>query len=141
MKSIADLIARIFIAAIFLHEAYDSIRYFKATKAAMTEYGLNWRQDLLLIGSIVFLILGGTLILIGYRASLGALLLILYWLPVTLIVHDFWTIPTSDPAHRINSIHFMKNIAIIGGLLMVYINGAGKYSVRRLFATIKVPGT
>jgi len=77
------------------------------------------------------------LILIGYRSSFGAVLLLLYWVPVTFIVHSFWNDP--EPVRRLQAILFMKNVAIIGGLLMVLVNGSGRYSVRRLFAKIKVP--
>lgn len=136
MKAIMDLIGRICISAIFFYEAYDSIVYAKATKATMTEYGLLWRQDLLLYGAIVALVLGSILVLIGYRASLGAFLLLAYWIPVTLIVHSFWNDPPE--LQRMASIHFMKNVAIIGGLLTVLVNGSGKYSIRRLFATFRV---
>ena len=46
MKDTIDLIARIFISLIFLFEAYDSIKFFKSTKAIMTEYGITWNQDI-----------------------------------------------------------------------------------------------
>lgn len=136
MKDITDLIARIFISLIFLFEAYDSIKFFKSTKALMTEYGIVWQQDLLLSGAIFLLILGGVLVLLGYRSSFGAILLLLYWVPVTFIVHSWWNDPIE--LQRAGSIDFMKNMAIIGGLLMVFVNGSGRYSIRRLFATTRV---
>ncbi len=138
MKDIADLIGRVFLAFMFLFEAYDSIGHFKETKELMTSYGVLWRQDLLLSGTIFLLILGGTLVLIGYRSSFGALLLMLYWVPATFIVHSFW----NDPAElvREESIQFMKNLALTGGLLIVLAHGSGKYSIKRLFATSRVPG-
>jgi len=139
MKNITDLIGRVFLSFIFLFEAYDSIRFFQNTQEVMTTFGITWRQDLLLSGAIMILILGGTLILIGYRSSFGSILLLLYWVPVTFIVHSFW----NDPPELFGgqSIQFMKNLAIIGGLLMVLVNGSGRYSIKRLFATSKVPGT
>ncbi|PTM08364.1 MAG: DoxX family protein [Bacteroidetes bacterium] len=136
MKNIFDLLGRLFLSFIFFWEAYDMIKYGKDTKVMMTEYGLTWRQDLLLYGAIYFLIVGGALILTGYRAKLGAVMLLVYWLPVTLIVHDFWNFPL--PEQRLEGIQFMKNIAVTGGLLMVFANGVGKYSVKRLFATSRV---
>jgi len=78
MKNIIDLLARACLAFIFLYEAYDSIHYFKATKEMMTEYGITWRQDLLLIGVITFLIIGGLLVLTGYRTGLGVFMLFMY---------------------------------------------------------------
>ncbi len=139
MKDVVDLIARVLISFIFLFEAYDSIKYFKGTKAIMTDYGITWRQDLLLYAAIIMLILGGTLLLIGYRSGLGAILILLYWVPVTFVVHSFWNDPPE--LQRMESVLFMKNLAIIGGLLMVWVNGSGRFSVRRLFATTRVRGS
>ena len=136
MKDVADLIARILIACIFLFEAYDSTKFFKSTKEIMTAYGITWQQDILLSGAIFLLILGGTLVLIGYRSGFGAILLLLYWIPVTFIAHSWWNDPIE--LQREESYAFMKNIAIIGGLMMIFVNGSGKYSVRRLFATTRV---
>jgi len=128
MKDFLDLLGRIFIATIFIYEAYDSIYYFHMTKATMSMYGL--------VGAIILLVLGGLMVLIGYRSSFGAILLILYYLPVTLIVHSFWNDPVK--VQRIQAIMFMKNIAIMGGLLMIIVNGSGRYSIKRLLATLKV---
>ena len=139
MKDIIDLIGRIFLSFIFLYDAYDSIFYFRETKAKMTEYGLTWNQDLLLYGSIFLLVFGGVLVLIGYRSSFGATLLLLYWVPVTFIVHSFWNDP--EEVRRLQAVLFMKNIAIIGGVLMVLVNGSGRYSVKKLLATSRVRGT
>jgi len=102
----------------------------------MTAYGITWQQDILLSGAIFLLILGGTLVLIGYRSGFGAILLLLYWIPVTFIAHSWWNDPIE--LQREESYAFMKNIAIIGGLMMIFVNGSGKYSVRRLFATTRV---
>jgi len=128
MKDFLDLVGRILISTIFLYEAYDTIYYFHMTKATMTNYGLLWRQDLLLTG--------GIMVLIGYRSSFGSLLLLLYYIPVTFIIHSFWNDP--EKVQRIQAIMFMKNLAIMGGLLMIIVNGSGKYSIKRLLATIKV---
>jgi len=137
MKDILDLMARIFIAVIFLFEAYDSSVYWRNTKEIMDQYGITWNQDLLLTATIFGLVLGGTLILIGYRSSFGAFLLLIYWVPITFIVHSWWNDPIE--IRREESILFMKNIAIMGALLMIVVNGSGRYSIRRLFATTKVP--
>lgn len=138
MKAIYDLFGRIFISVLFFFEAVDSILFFDLTKETMTQYGIVWRQDLLLTGAIILLFVGATLVLSGYRATFGATLLLLYWVPVTLITEAFWTYPKSEM--REVAVHFMKNIGIIGGLLMIYVNGAGKFSIKRLFATSRVPG-
>ncbi|MBK9335881.1 MAG: DoxX family membrane protein [Lewinellaceae bacterium] len=136
MRDMTDLIGRIFLSAIFLFEAVDSILFFEKTKITMTQHGLTWNQDMLLYGAIFCLVLGGLMVLLGYRSSFGATLLLLYWVPVTFIVHDFWDYPKDQI--RMQSILFMKDIAIIGGLLMLLGKGSGRYSIKRLLATTRV---
>ncbi len=136
MKNIYDLLGRIFVALIFIFEAGDSIAYFRQTKQTMTEYGITWNQDILLIGAITFLITGGILLLIGYRVRLGAFLLLLYWLPVTFIVHSFWNDP--QEVQRLQSIYFMKNLGIAGALLLIIANGSGKFGIKRLMVVSRI---
>jgi len=136
MKDKVDLIARIFLSLIFLWEAYDTIKYYESSKESMNGYHITWNQDFLLCSAIFLMIFGGVLILTGYRSKLGAVLLLLYYIPATFIIYSFWNDPPE--LYRVNSIQFMKNLAIIGGLMMVFVNGAGRYSIKRLFATTKV---
>lgn len=149
MKNITDLLGRIFLGFIFIYEAYDSLSYFKNTADEMLEYGLSWNTEWQLVGGITILTLGGVLLLIGYRVQFAVILLLSYWIPVTFIVHSFWNDPTncmvnypcinmSEDYRRMQSILFTKNLAIIGGLLMVFANGTQKFSVRKLFATARV---
>jgi len=130
MKDILDFFARLCIATIFLYEAYDSIAFGKLTKEKMTEVGITWNQDTLFIGAVTFLVVGAIFLVIGYRAKFAAFLLILYWVPMTFYAHSFWNDP--EDIRRIQSIFFMRNIAVAGGLLMIVAHGSGKYSVRRL---------
>ncbi len=130
MKDILDVLARWCIALIFLYEAYDSIAFGKLTKEKMTSYGLTWQQDTLFLMAVSVLVVGAIFLFIGYRTKFAAILLLCYWLPLTFIVHSFWNDP--DDIRRIQSIFFMRNIAIVGGLLMIYIHGSGRFSVRRL---------
>lgn len=139
MKDYMDLIGRILMSIIFYFEAYDKIFYMTPTKATMTEWGITWNQNLLIYGSGFCLILGATLILIGYRSGLGAFLILLYWIPLTFILDKFWEIPLTDhETRRSVALHFMKNIAIAGGLLLLLVNGSARFSVKRLLSTTRV---
>ncbi|MFT4761481.1 MAG: putative oxidoreductase [Paraglaciecola sp.] len=149
MKNFVDLLARILLATIFFYEAYDAIFFADATKTAMAAHRLTWNADMLLRGGTFVLVLGAVLLLIGYRVALGVTLLLMYLIPTTFIAHAFWTVPLDCTAmatclegeeiyRRMQAIMFMKNLAIIGGLLVVWVNGSGKWSVKRLFATTKV---
>lgn len=138
MKDIFDLLGRILLSFIFFFEAYDYFAYDKLNKEAMTIYGLTWNQDFFLYGAILLLFFGAMTILLGYRMRLGALLLLIYWIPLTFVVHDFWQEDPSGATYRLQSILFMKNIAITGGLLMAATHVSGKYRLRRIFATTNV---
>lgn len=137
MKSIVDLIARVLISGIFIYEAIDTIIYYSETKAKMAAFSLTWQQDLLLVISIVILILGGILILMGYRVGLGGFLMLAYWIPVTFIAHSFWTFPQDEV--RIEALLFAKNLAIAAGVLLLMVHGSGKYSIKRLMPVTKIP--
>ena len=137
MKDYADLLARMIIAFMFLYEAYDSIVFFKNTKETMTEYGIHWQQDLLLTAVIFCLIVGSILVLIGYYASIGGFLILLYWIPFTLIVYSFWNDPLE--VRRLNSLYFMRNMGTAAALLLLMANGAGRFSVRRIIHTLRLP--
>jgi putative oxidoreductase len=78
-------------------------------------------------------IIGALSILLGYRAKVGAWLIALFLIPVTLMMHKFWTV--SDPMMaQIQMIMFMKNTAMLGGALLISQFGAGPLSLdaRRL---------
>jgi len=138
MKDIFDLIGRVLLSFIFFFEAYDYFAYERMNKEAMTIYGLTWNQDFFLYGAIFLLLLGALTILLGYRMRLGAVLLLIYWVPLTFIVHDFWQEAPDSGEYRLQSILFMKNIAIMGGLLIAATHISGKYRLRRIFATTNV---
>jgi putative oxidoreductase len=137
LKDIAELIARIWIAFVFIYEALDALVFFNKTKATMTAYGILWQQDLVLKVTIFMLLLGGILVLIGYFSRVGATLLLAYWLPMTLIVYSFWDDP--GDLRRLHALYFMRNLALCGGLLLLIANGAGKYSIKRLIYIMKLP--
>ena len=136
MRDVIDLIGRIFLSATFLFEAVDSLRFFAKTKETMTQFGITWNQDMLLYGAIFLLLAGGLMVLTGYRSTLGVVLLLLYWTPVTFLVHDFWNSPQAEI--RLQSVLFMRDLAIIGGLLMLAGKGSGRYRIKRLLATTRV---
>jgi len=76
----------------------------------------------------VLAIVGGLSILLGYRAKLGAWLIVLFLIPVTLTMHKFWTV--QDPMmSQIQMILFMKNVSMLGGALLISQFGAGPLSL------------
>ncbi len=71
---------------------------------------------------------GSLSILLGYRAKLGAWLLVLFLVPVTVMMHNFWAV--HDPMMaQIQMPFFMKNVAMLGGALLISQFGAGPFSL------------
>ncbi len=130
MNNAMDLLARLCLAFFFSYEAYDILTNMKATKAKMVEYGLTWNQEWMLNFAVVFLIVGAIFLLIGYRSKFASFLLLLYWLPLTFIIHSFWNDPVE--IRPVQSTLFMRNIAIAGGLILVIIHGSGQWSIKRV---------
>jgi putative oxidoreductase len=76
----------------------------------------------------VLAIVGGLSILLGYRARLGAWLIVLFLIPVTLMMHKFWTV-TDPMMAQIQMVLFMKNVSMLGGALLISHFGAGPFSL------------
>ena len=76
----------------------------------------------------VLAILGGLSILLGYRARLGAWLIVLFLVPVTLMMHRFWTV-TDPTTAQIQMAMFMKNVSMLGGALLISHFGAGPFTL------------
>jgi putative oxidoreductase len=76
----------------------------------------------------VVAIAGGLSILLGYRANLGAWLIVLFLVPVSLMMHKFWTL-TDPMMAQIQMIMFMKNVAMLGSALLISQFGAGPWSL------------
>ncbi len=136
MKDQLDLFARILLAACFYYEAYDSLVFFQSTQRTMTEYGLTWQQDFLLVSTIIFLIIGATMVLVGYRIGLGIIFLLVYLVPITFIVYSFWNDPKD--VQRLTTMMFAKNMAITGGLIALANNKEGRFRVNMLFRAAKL---
>lgn len=115
------LIARSFLATIFLHSGITKIFEFQETQDMMAGRGLPF-PALLLLGNIIFQIVGGLSLVVGYKTKIGAWILILFLIPTTLVFHNFWEVPEEKIA-------FLKNVGLIGGLLLITYFGAGPVSV------------
>jgi putative oxidoreductase len=137
-QHVATLAGRILLSAIFLTSGVNHILHWGDTIGFMDSKGIPM-PHVLLPAAIVCLLLGGLSVLIGLRARLGAALLILFLVPVTLLFHNFWTVDPGAVAEYGDTVqinlqlaemgNFMKNLGLLGGLLMVLAFGAGGFSV------------
>lgn len=120
--SLLMFIGRLCIAAIFLLAGVNKFINFDQTVTYMASKGMTM-IPLFLFGAATLEILGGLSLIFGYRTRLGATVLILFLIPTTIIFHDFWMASGAELAAQ--QINFLKNLAIVGGLLYVVCAGAG----------------
>jgi putative oxidoreductase len=76
----------------------------------------------------VISLVGGLSILLGYRAKVGAWLIVLFLIPVTLMMHKFWGVADPNVA-QLQMIMFLKNLSMLGGALLIAQFGAGPLSL------------
>lgn len=126
-QKFVPLVARTFLAVIFLQSGINKITGFAGTQQQIASAGIPM-AFLVTVFTILFLLAGGISLILGYKARIGGVLLLLFLTPATLVFHN----PIQDPSQMVQ---FMKNLAIIGGLLMVIAYGAGPISLDRQQAT------
>lgn len=114
------LFAAIFLTAGFGHFAPQTIGF-------AAEQGVPL-AGLLVPASGVLALAGGLSVLLGYRARLGAWLLVLFLVPVTIMMHPFWAIEDPMTAQMQQGM-FMKNVSMLGAALLITRFGAGPVSL------------
>lgn len=125
-QSILTLTARVLMSAIFLFSAVSKVLDFGGTTKYMASEGMLL-PAFFLIGAIGLELFGAGSLLAGWWTRAGALALIAFLIPATLIFHDFWHF--EGPAVRTQQVNFLKNVAIGGGLLMLLAYGPGGISL------------
>jgi putative oxidoreductase len=120
------LVARILLVMLFVVFGWSKLSDFSGTAGYMKQVSAPIPPIAALV-AIVVEFFGALAIIVGAWTRPLAILLAVYTLGTGLIAHDFWTIEGAD--RYANAINFYKNISIIGGFLLLYVTGAGKYSV------------
>ena len=83
--------------------------------------------EVMLAGAIVFLIAGGISVVLGFKARIGAALLLVFLILATYFFHDFWTMEDAGDKQD-QMIQFMKNLGLMGAMLIIIANGPGPMS-------------
>ncbi len=117
LTRIAPVAGRILISQIFIISGFSKIAHWKGTAAYMASKGMPM-AGLFLVGAILIEVLCGFSILLGLKSRIGAAVLVVYLVVVSLIFHNFWAYEGMEK--QVQMIMFMKNLAIMGGLLFVY---------------------
>lgn len=124
----ASLIGRIGLAAIFLWSGYGKLVHLEGNVGYMKAFGLP-AAELLIWPAMVVELVAGAMLLVGWKARWAAIALVLFTLPATFIFHAYWSVPADQVLNV--QIHFMKNLAIVGGLLGIFAHGSGPLALDR----------
>ena len=116
---IIQVVGRIFLSTIFLIEGINKIFNYEGTIEYMENFNV---PEYLAIPAIIVEILFPLLLIVGYQTKISALVLAIFTLTTALIFH-------TDFTNQMQLISFLKNFAIAGGFLIIFVNGAGKYSI------------
>jgi putative oxidoreductase len=135
------LLARLLLSSPFLYSGVDKCWRWSAAQREVAASGLPW-PTLLHLVTVLVQLGGGASLLLGIEPRLGALLLSLFLIPVTVIYHPFWKRAGAD--FVVEADHFLSNLAIMGGLLLIIALGGGGASLtdhplRQLLASIAAP--
>lgn len=120
------LVGRLLLALLFLPAGISKIAGFAGTSGYIASKGLPLPE----LGVVIAIVMeiGGSLALIaGLKTRIAALALAVFTLVATFVFHNFWGVP-ADQA-MVQQLMFYKNIAVVGGLLLLAAHGAGAWSV------------
>ena len=127
----AALVGRIFIAVLFLLSGLGKVAAPAATQGYISAMGLP-APVLAYFGSTAVELIGGVLLIVGFRVRAVAVGMAVFTLLTAVFFHR-------DFADQNQMIHFLKNIAIVGGLLQVAAFGAGRFALDRRFGRTGAP--
>lgn len=131
LQQFAPLVGRTLLSLIFIFAGFHKIGGFEGTAGYMASHGLPMPQ-VLLVATIVIELIGGLMLLIGWQAKLAAAAIFLFLIPTTVLFHAFWTVNPADAMLLQNQMnHFMKNLAIMGGMLYLMAYGSGPFSLQK----------
>jgi putative oxidoreductase len=136
------VLGRLFLCTIFFMAAVgNKIPHFSDVAKFMESAGVPAPQ-LLLVGAIAFLLIGSVSVILGYKARLGAALLLTFLVLASYYFHAFWKL--EGQAQQEQMIQFMKNLSMMGAMLFLMANGSGPMSLdswltKRSSATAEEP--
>ncbi|MBA4015785.1 MAG: DoxX family protein [Pirellula sp.] len=137
IQSLISFVGRALLAAIFLASAiaghipkFD--KYTEMVAAAGVPEARNAH-----IAAVACMIIGGVSVLLGFWARFGALLLTIFLVGASYYFHAFWKLPAGDEQEA-QMIHFLKNVAMMGAMLMIIANGPGAGAIDKRKVTLEL---
>jgi putative oxidoreductase len=128
MTNALALFGRLLLAPMFLLAGYSKIGGFAGTAGWIASKGLPL-PEVLTAGALVLELVAGVMLVLGWKARWAALALAAFTVLANYFFHNFWTMPAAEQMTQ--QLFFMKNVAVIGGLLLIAALGPGAWSVDR----------
>jgi putative oxidoreductase len=125
-KDVAALIGRIALALIFVESGFSKLTHFGATVGGIAGQGVPLPNVAAAIAVVVELG-GGLAILAGWMTRWVALAIVVFLIVITPIFHNYWSGP--EAARMTNEIMFWKNVSMLGGFVLLFAFGPGRYSI------------
>ena len=125
-KDWAALLGRILLAGIFVISGFQKITGFEDTVGYIADKALPLPQVLAVIAILIECV-GGLAIIAGWKTRWAAVAFIVFLIVITPIFHGYWASPPDQMMEQ--QINFMKNVAILGGCLLLSAFGPGRYSI------------
>jgi putative oxidoreductase len=124
------LLGRVLLSSIFVLSGYGKLMGLAAFAASLEKNGVPFASTLAPVGACVEFF-GGLAILLGIEIRYAALLMVAFVIVATLISHRFWEL--QDAARQAQMSNFMKNVAIMGGFVVLHVAGGGRYALERIW--------
>jgi putative oxidoreductase len=129
MDDVLLLLGRVALGAIFVKSGIQKLMTLSAFAVSLASRGIPQSSVWALIGATVECV-GGILIVTGFRTRFAAMLMIVFVIVATAISHRYWEF--ADAARRAQESQFFKNLSIIGGFLLLFVTGSGRFGVDAL---------
>ena len=128
MMNLLALVGRVLLALMFLDSGYGKIGAFADTAGYIGSKGLPM-PEVLAAAALALELLGALMLVIGWKARWAAAALAAFTVVATVLSHNYWAMPEAQ--QMLQKLMFLKNAAVIGGLLLVVAFGAGRWSADR----------
>ena len=125
-KDWAALVGRVLLALMFIISGWGKLNDFSGTAGYIASQDLPMPQVLAVI-AVAIELGAGLAIALGWKTRWAALVMVVFLVVITPIFHAFWNVP-ADQA-MMQQINFMKNLSILGGMLVLFAWGPGRYSL------------
>ena len=127
MKHILMLLGRVLFSLVFIAIGFDKAFDPTVNVWMMSNHDIPFAALLFWV-SIVFELAAGLMIFFGFRVDIAAVYIFLYFLVISVVLHDFWD-TSNVVAHHYDLLHFYKTLHMMGGCIYLFLFGSGKYSV------------